>query len=561
MEQLDRDVHDIHHSLASVFVKLDTPYKQREALNGLFEKFSHSQIRESTSLLSSTDFTYDIVSNLPLEINVMIFQHLQIYQVFQARRVSSKWLRHLSSPVLVDRLLQHWDSMGKTPLKIPEGLEAQIIRSHQAEHIDAYRRGLAFSMVAYPWESQPCLNHHSSVCADGRLAWIDETRKVLYVLNLERGTKQSFTPQNRDTLTAIAVSMYIVAAVSSSGKCYVWELHSGHAHSFRLFRYGTDLYAWRTTLAIFHRSDKSSEEYVTTWNLDSLHSFVFSATARLDVVHNDEWREKDGKKVLLSGQSVIIFEQLHNDENKVHFKRLSLNGFVQASGSLDVHATVNYDKTYAYEYPQSSERFSTVWTYIPFYETQTSQNRPSKAGHDDLPYLLCLLYDLEQNCLRLERHSPRIHQNIFQDERLCRSHRYKHENGCLRDFFFDKDVAYCRVQRTDGAWLKGGLKVIDLTHDECSLADMDRYTSKNFERFNCYMQKRGIDVCQAFQPHLLGDGIYLIEVTSGGFVAWCFDKHITMANEDKGYRLFRDKLIKENIKKRRERIEPPHPSD
>ncbi len=175
---------DVHHCLVNVFAALDTPGKQRKALNGLFGSLSHSRIRESVASLSSTVFTYDIVGNLPLEINVFVFQHLQIRRVFQGRRVSRKWLGILSSPALLDPILQQWDSLGRTPLLIPEGLEPQSIR---AEHIDAYRRGLAFSKADYNWDIQPTSDPAGIAYADGRLAWVGKTRLTLVVVDLERG--------------------------------------------------------------------------------------------------------------------------------------------------------------------------------------------------------------------------------------------------------------------------------------------------------------------------------------------------------------------------------------
>lgn len=537
---------DVHHCLVSVFAELDTPGKQRKALNGLFESLSHSQIRESIVSLRSTDFTYDIVGGLPLEINVIIFQHLPIRQVFLAHRVSREWLRILSSPAILDPLLHQWNSMGKTPLRIPEGLELQAIKSLEAEHIDAYRKGLAFSKAAYTWDLQSNPNPAGIAYADGRVAWINKTGVILSVLNLERGSKQSFIPPNRERMISITVSTNILAATTFSGRCYVWELRNGDTHFFRLISISRNsLISSRKTLAILHRSNSPPGDCVTTWNLETLRSYQFPATARQIVAQDVDEREPlVKKKIMLSnnGQSVIIFEKVSGYPERNYFKRLSLDGRIQASGSLDVHTAFNYVKSPEDRQPLSSARFPTIWSYSPPYRSLTSRNLASKDGDDETSDLLRVLYDPERECLRLEHHSPRIIQNIFQNESICRNIGHDHQMDYTEDFFFWKDVAYYRASSSEA-----GLKVIDLKTDTCSVADMDWYTSEDFERFNDCEEIRDGNGQPILQPLLFGDETYLVNVFAGGFVAWCFDKDITMANEDEGYRLFRGNAIQKKV--------------
>ena len=493
------------------------------------------------------------MGNLPLEMIAMIFQHLEIYQIFQARRVSSKWLRCLSASAITDPLLQQWDAMGQTPLRISEVLEPRSMASYRAEHIDAYRRGLAFSRLAYAWEFQPTAVPDDFVCADGKLAWIDETRKVLRVLDLEHGTTNFFIPQNRETLHQIAISMFIVVALTTSGKCYVWELSNGRAHSFRLLRYGDHLFAGIITLAILHRSKSPSHEYVTTWSLETQNSFTFPVTAREGVFQDvNKQRGSQWKEIILYEQSIVVFEHTP-DTNTLWFKRSDLTGHVQASGSLDIGDTSAYIGANEYEHFTRSARFYTVWSLIPSYEVQASRNESSEDVYNDRAGLLRVVFDLKQDCLRFECHFPRLHQNIFQDERLYRIPQHDHEENYINDSFIYKDIAYYRAPWAVGSWAEGGLKVIDLTNGTCNVADMDRYTSEDFERFPCCAKNTGTDGYQALQSRLLGDGIYLVEISAGGFVAWCFDKQITMANEDRGYRVFRENLISERIRPRRER--------
>ncbi len=548
---MDASDEGVSNCLAHVFAKLDTPDKQRKALNALFERLSHSQIRKSIAWLNSTDFTCDIVGDLPLEVNVMIFQHVPIYQVFQARRVSRTWMRTLSSPDILNPLLLQWDSMGETRLRIPEGLSPQSVISLQAEHIDAYRTGFAFSKMAYPWLVEPTSDPAGIAYADGILAWIDKTGLELSVLYIELATEYCFLPRNREHMVNIALSTKFVAATTLSGKCYVWELPDGETCSFRLTSvYGNSLVCSGTTIAILHHSKNIAGDYMTTWNLETQKSYYFPAIARENLVQDvDKRRQRDRKRIIVSnsGQSVIIFERATGDPEIIYFKRLSLDGHVQALGSLDIRINVNYVVSPEDGQLLSSEKCPTIWSYSPHYWLRTSRNEPSNSGNDGMPDLHRVMYDSKQECLRVDHHSLRIYQSTFCDENACQDILHNHDMSYIKDFFFWKDVAYYHAD-----WSEAGLKVIDLKHDTCRVASMDQYTSDDFERFSYCGETTNSNGPPIRKPLLFGDGTYLVNVFAGGFVAWCFDKNITMANEDKGYRAFRENAIKKKLGMRTE---------
>ena len=165
---------------------------QVHRLNALFEALTHHQIRELRLSLENIDLHCDIIADLPLEISQMIVQQLFLYQVFQARRVSSRWRHVLSSPQTVEPLLRGRfpTPTAETSLHIPQGLSENSIVSLKAEHIDAYRTGHAFSYARYRWDcfQEGCWNWDPMAYADGILAWVDtEDGHLVKSLDLKTG--------------------------------------------------------------------------------------------------------------------------------------------------------------------------------------------------------------------------------------------------------------------------------------------------------------------------------------------------------------------------------------
>ncbi len=521
---------NVSNCLAHAFAKLDTPDKQRKALSGLFERLSRYQIRDSLDLLNSTDLSYDIVGNLPVEVNIMIFQYLELYEVFQARRVSQKWMQMLSSPDLLDALLQQWESMGETPLRMPEGTTPQPVTSLKAEHIDAYRTGLAFSKMAYKWDVPPTVAPGAIVYTNGILAWIGHMRREVLVLYLETGAKYTYVPQNRELLARITVSTSVVAVTASSGTCYVWEIPSGRASSFRLTNILThNLVSSGKTLAVLEGPSHSLKDHVTTWNLDTQKSYYFPVVAspNLDEVSSQGPPHYD-KKIIISNSelSVVIFQRLIVNPEVISFQRLSLDGHVQAAGSLNIPQTGFYGCCPGKEWQLTPAKHPTIWSYILRDRSEEPNSQSTKDGlaQSSTDSLLRVVYDSERDCLRLEQHSPLFFHSTSVDGPTP-----------AKNLFFWKDVAYYRTDR-----FSGGLKIIDLKNDKCSVADMGQRLTDEFERSDC--SSRGVDGeggNQTSHPLLFGDETYIVNGFSGGFVAWCFDKHITMAGEDTGYKVFR----------------------
>ena len=529
MDALDDDVSTC---LANAFAKLDTADKQRKALNGLFARLPRSRIRDSKVILYSIDFRYDIIGNLPLEINMMIFQHLHLYQVFQARRVARKWTQILSSLKILDPLLHQWDLMGETALRIPEGLSTQAMRSLKAEHIDAYRTGLAFSKMSHTWDQPHELIPGTISYTGGTVAWVSTTWRAISVFIFESGALSAFVPSNREQVISMTLSSRMVAVTTASGFCYVWEI-TGRPYSFRLPNViHNSLVSSGKTLAVLHSSLPSSRDraplrdFVATWNLDTQRSHSFSAAVRQDRITDMCNENSQGlTKIMVSKceQSVLLFELVIDDPGAIYFIRRGLDGHVQSSGYLTMPTNCFYSMEYGEQRLSSDARFPTIWSYVSQLKIEASWSRPTVDEPGEPSDLVRVLYDPDQDCLRCEHHFIQLVQSKFDDR------------PNIENIFFWKDVAYYRADCSEA-----GLRIIDLKDDKCRAANMGWHTSADFERFNYYDKNTG-DHRNPFKsrPLLFGDETYLVNVFSDGFVAWCFDKNITMANKDEEYRSFK----------------------
>ena len=83
------------------------------SLQDLVQNLSHQQVRDLRDLIEDVNFHCDIVGKLPLEICLSIFQHLELYQTFQAQLVSRRWAEILTSRPVVDSVMKSW-YQGKT---------------------------------------------------------------------------------------------------------------------------------------------------------------------------------------------------------------------------------------------------------------------------------------------------------------------------------------------------------------------------------------------------------------------------------------------------------------
>ncbi len=123
------------------------------------------------------EFRSDPVDKLPFELLYQVVQHLEVYQIFQAQRVSRKWSQILSSSEIAEPLAlkprfgnpddssrTSEDQLSKTLTKtrgfsqgvlhIPDGLSPGSAASLLARHIDSFRNGTALSMAIGGWETK-----------------------------------------------------------------------------------------------------------------------------------------------------------------------------------------------------------------------------------------------------------------------------------------------------------------------------------------------------------------------------------------------------------------------
>ena len=326
-------------------------------------------------------------------------------------------------------------------------------------------------------------------------------------------------------MTCVTVTPSIVAAttssaMASSGTCYIWEISGGRAYSFRYLNTADiSLTSSGTTIAILHASGEPWENYVTTWNLTTKKAYLFPVITCQD----REWLRSHESKIILdkSGKSVVLFQLIERKCWGFYFVRLNLEGRVCANGYLEVSTQerTEFHLTPVFRRPLSNAKLCTIWSFT---ESDCDEWYHCIRDLDKPTTLLRVVYDSDKDCLRLDRHPIHLLLRNSLGERVF-----------FQDLFFWKDVAYYRVD-----YHEVGLKVVDLKYEICGTAPMGRYISDDFERTGSLMESTDRNGFGLPDPLLFGDETYLVNVFPSGFVAWCFDKHVTMVYRDEGYRSF-----------------------
>ncbi|KAL8804966.1 MAG: hypothetical protein Q9182_002276 [Xanthomendoza sp. 2 TL-2023] len=270
-------------TVTNIFKNLRTVDDRDTFITNFLASLPKSHVREIVEHVGSIDFHFDIIANLPLEILSLIFQRLQIYQAFQLRRVSRQWLQTLSAPDFIEALLRAWFATEIVKLRIPPDLPVEAALAIKAEHVDAFRTAKPFSMVKHKWDVDIKHRHGRNVVYhDGRVAWIDRSLYMPYVMNLELGHEISYTNPNRERCTLICLSSNILAATTVSGKCYAWGLSNPSApSSIQLISAQVKhLSACGKSIVLVHREYMVSIS-ITIWNLE--HGTTKSFNVKLQV--------------------------------------------------------------------------------------------------------------------------------------------------------------------------------------------------------------------------------------------------------------------------------------
>lgn len=486
-------------------------------LNALVKALTHHQIRELRLSLEEVDLRCDIIAKLPLELSQIVLQHLPLYQVFQAQRVSQKWKQILSSAQTMAPLLQDWYTKREIDrgLQIPTGLSADSVASLEAKHIDAYRTGHAFTYARHEWECfESNLDSGLVTYADGVMAWVDATDSdFVKLLDLRTGQTWSFLPEARTGITEIATSSSMVAALGS-GRCHVWNYRTGESFTLLLPSHRrASIVVSGESLAIRSISgqpEANSRIDVVTWTLRDQKTLCFPGALSLGERKPASGLARSKTMLDNKGESVLLFYWTYGYSKKekhsqIHYIRTSLDGTVLARGVFETIDTTQYHFYSDDIVPKETDGQAVIWAFFK---------------NDSLSELTRICYNFQKDRLEVRTQivtSLRTHDDI------------------MSDIFSWKNAAYFFACRHGRPYLK----VIDLHDSTCIDAKMDfPNTLENFDL--PFSEGNPSEVL------LFGDETFFITAFLGGFCVWCFDPNVRLFNEDPAY----TKQRKSNIERR-----------
>ncbi|KAI4235964.1 MAG: hypothetical protein LQ349_002839 [Xanthoria aureola] len=537
-------------TVTAIFKKLKGTDERGEFIQRLLKSLPGKHVREIVGHVQSLYLYFDIIGNLPIEILGLIFQHLELYQAFQLRRVSKRWQQILSAPDLIENLLHPWDALGKVHLRMPPDISVEAALALKAEHVDAFRTGNPFSMVQGEWEVAPGNGGYPLMVSysHGRLAWLDHSDRTLHVRNLEDGQEISCTPPDRARIDMLGLSSEIVAAITFSGKCYAWNIITGDpAATLQLSSASADFLAVTGSfVAIVQKLQDSNRHCVTVWSLDDYKTRSFEFIPR-----NSQSDHYYSYKLHILIDSIVILERVKGPPDEVFFTRFTPSGEIIAEGSSgSLHRTFRsgYEHFVVLPQPESEETMSRDLLD----PTRPSINDDGAKLHKIRNAVLrgtcgnlCLVFDSRNNRL----------QALGEPAISCRE--FEIGPSPANYWYFWKNMAFRFCEDTPGNPLSAAVDlqrrtlVPDYTHrlndgpwttsgTNWPIARSESRSPSPAYEYDGSLGRRPIWFC--------GDDIYMIRVYPRGYTAFCFDKNITMANEDEMFRHQRSRLRKDRIR-------------
>lgn len=494
-------------TVVTVFEKSKNVSDRNSFVRCLFHTLPRIHLRELVHHAASLDFRFDIIGSLPTEILCLVFMNLDIYQIFQLRRVSKRWLAALSAPQIVQSMLCPWFSMGPVDLQMPLNLSYEESLAIKAEHVDAFKTGNPFSILQGTWTSKPAprrpkMNIRNVEYSHGRLAWL--TAQQLHVRTLASGQELLYGPFSGEKIQFVRLSPDIVAAVTFSGNCYVWEHAKDDPHVIRLPS------GWFMSLAVFGKSlavvtGTTDDGRITTWTWGKLRPRSFRTIQR-----NTHQTDHSGKytRLLMTDDSVLLIQGLMGPPDEIFYARYNLEGEVMAQGTSGrLHRTFRSGYIEITIHPQVQATRT---------RTRMDLNFPSlgdrQVNVDHSWGVIRVIYDLHND--RLE---PLIEASAPYSTKWT-SPRFFWKNVILR---FDEN----EDRHTP-----------HICHHSQTATKSDVY----MQQLVSDLRHKVLSAAEVSLERVYGDEVYMVSLQWWGFTAFCFDKYITMAGENKDYRRQRE---------------------
>lgn len=232
--------------IVEAFKRISSNGSRTAALDGIIAALSPYEWREALNKLQERAFFLDIVASVPSEIVIHVFSYLDILTPFRLQRVSRRWQVILTSPEILQALLNTWYSKRDRQLEGESTLKGQeyAICKLKADHLHRFRSGHFYSDIHISISDQrPRRTGHTAAgehpgvdFCDDTVAWIDKVSgtDMVKVCNLRTGKCIAVAGDGRESIQSITLTDELVAISTYSGPCYACDLATGEKRSFRL---------------------------------------------------------------------------------------------------------------------------------------------------------------------------------------------------------------------------------------------------------------------------------------------------------------------------------------
>ena len=502
-------------ALAKAYLDLKNTDKQREELRHLFQSLSFSHFRDARDMFQRLHLTYDIFGKLPTELSENVAVHLPLYQCYQARRVSKRWKEVLSSDHLIKQILASQSLDPQHPSgTLPNNIHLNLL----SQNLDAYLGCYPFSVMNQdiPYNGTIRYAYHVAY-ADGNLVWINAgNRRSLEMLNLVSGIRDTLTSPNRARLAALAVSSTIAVALDMSAKCHIWILSAPRNVCHRALQLDSSLcrgIAVSSSSLVLYRETGGqgiSTVQFTTWELADVTTKEFTHTFDCEILT----RARCG--LTRDGRSLEILAHVISQpcDCEMRYIRSDLAGHIEA---------------------QASRRCP--WPHLPSESVARGLGRPFDPFMlDSFPVpsinsqgatvwrLFRVSYDTTQKQLKVK-------SIILHGTAPWTAH--------LRAMQVSKEIA--RHMSEDDF----GSRLFPASELRRGAGSVPSHLSKYLNQFHLSTPRRAGELDEL--ALLMGDERFLVANTREGVTVWCFDKQITMPNEDIQYRERRQQEVKARV--------------
>ena len=515
-------------ALTQAYLSLEDADKQRKELQHLVQSLSFSHIREMRDMFRRLHLTCDIVGELPTELSEQVMLHLPLYQCYQARRVSKRWNKVLSSDHLIKQIV---DSQSLALQHVQSSYHNDTDLTSISQNLDAYLRCYPFSMMNQHILYEETWRYATHVAyAQSNLVWIDaDDQRSLKILNLASGFRDTLTTPNRAKLDEVAVSSTIAVALCSSAKCHIWILSASPETRYRNLQLDSSI---NRGIAVsssgvslyqpFLRQGISAVRFII-WEVANERTREFTHTLKHLISKPVRCGfAEDGRSLMMLAHMVPH----HKGECEIHYLRSDLVGNIEAQTSEQC-PWLHVPNKYISRLPGQAINGPILDSFIS----------PNLNGNSvAIRNLFKVTYDSTQEQLKIKCTNPH-------DAALWAQH---------------PQAAFGQGIAAYGSWDDFGSRCFPLKELATGVGAIPKHIRMSLDKIQLPSLPCPPD--EEFSL-VLGDGRFLIANTRAGITVWCFDKRITMPNEDTEYRRRRESELKELINQQRVKEELLKESD